>query len=276
MNLLTFKCHNVSKLKIKIKVKCLLKRFSIFNKLNEFLLNKKILNDFLKCSNIENQQLQFYSEFVEKGDIVFDVGANVGTRTKIFLNLGANVISYEPQPELFNHLFGYLKSCRRCKILQLGLSNEIGEMTLHTSSAHVLSSMSTRWINATKQSGRFKDYNWNNSITVQVSTLDKEIKENGTPSFIKIDVEGYELTVLEGLSSPIKHLSFEFSAEEIAMAIECIDKVILLGSYKFNYIDGENHHFNHDWMSPTKLISCLKDEIKDRPLFWGDIFAKIF
>ena len=149
-------------------------------------------------------------------------------------------------------------------------------MTLHTSSAHVLSSMSTRWINATKQSGRFKDYNWNNSITVQVSTLDKEIEENGTPTFIKIDVEGYELSVLEGLSSPVKHISFEFSAEEIAMAAECISKVSLLGNYKFNYIDGENHHFNHDWMPPTKLISCLKDEIKDRPLFWGDIFAKIY
>ena len=140
--------------------------------------------------------------------------------------------------------------------------------------AHVLSSMSARWINATKQSGRFKDYDWNDSITVQVSTLDKEIEKNGTPSFIKIDVEGHELEVLEGLSNPVKYISFEFSAEEIEIAIKCIDKLTLLGRYNFNYIDGEKHHFKQDWMSPTKLINCLKDEIQNRPLLWGDIFAK--
>ena len=62
-----------------------------------------MLKSFLKCSDVEYEQLKFYSKFIKNRDIVFDVGANVGSRTKIFLNLGADVISYEPQPELANH-----------------------------------------------------------------------------------------------------------------------------------------------------------------------------
>lgn len=42
-------------------------------------------------------RLEFYSQFIHPGDLVFDVGANVGNRTKIFLRLGARVVAFEPQ-----------------------------------------------------------------------------------------------------------------------------------------------------------------------------------
>src|SRR5439155_7684012 len=40
----------------------------------------------------------FYSAFVGPNDLVFDVGANVGNRTKVFLRLGSRVVAVEPQP----------------------------------------------------------------------------------------------------------------------------------------------------------------------------------
>lgn len=234
------------------------------------------MNNFLKCSNIENEQIKFYSELINKGDIVFDVGANVGSRTKLFINLGADVISYEPQPELANYLCSYLKSCRRCKIFQMGLSNKEGETILHTSEAHVLSSMSTRWINATKQSGRFKDFEWNDSITVQVSTLDKEIEKNGTPSFIKIDVEGHELEVLQGLTKTIKSISFEFTAEEIDITIKCIKRLSMLNDYKFNFCIGENFNYeSRKWLMSKLIIVELSDFVKKNQNCWGDVYATL-
>jgi 16S rRNA A1518/A1519 N6-dimethyltransferase RsmA/KsgA/DIM1 with predicted DNA glycosylase/AP lyase activity len=47
----------------------------------------------------KGKALELYSSFVKKGSLVFDVGANEGNRTAIFLELGAKVVAVEPQAE---------------------------------------------------------------------------------------------------------------------------------------------------------------------------------
>ena len=37
----------------------------------------------------------FYSHFIGKGDLCFDVGANLGNRAEVFLALGATVVAIE-------------------------------------------------------------------------------------------------------------------------------------------------------------------------------------
>ena len=61
-------------------------------------------------------------------------------------------------------------------------------------------------------------------MPVKVTTLDDEIKKYGAPSFCKIDVEGLEVDVLRGLSSPIKMISFEYhcSQEAIERVHKCL------------------------------------------------------
>ncbi len=39
----------------------------------------------------------FYSKLIKKNDLCFDIGANIGTKSKLFLSLGAKVIAFEPQ-----------------------------------------------------------------------------------------------------------------------------------------------------------------------------------
>ena len=46
-------------------------------------------------------------------------------------------------------------------------------------------------------------------VAVTVSTLDNMIEKYGTPDFLKVDVEGGELQVFEGLSQPISVICFE-------------------------------------------------------------------
>src|SRR6266481_9284314 len=40
----------------------------------------------------------FYRQFIQPGDLVFDVGANIGGKTAAFLSLGARVVAVEPNP----------------------------------------------------------------------------------------------------------------------------------------------------------------------------------
>ena len=58
----------------------------------QFLLNRNSKNQFLRLTKLEKSQLSFYSQFMRKDDIVFNIGANVGIRSILFLKLGANVV----------------------------------------------------------------------------------------------------------------------------------------------------------------------------------------
>ena len=56
---------------------------------------------FNKISGNEQREIrqrkEFYSYFINAGDVVFDIGANIGNRTQIFSELGARVVAVEPQ-----------------------------------------------------------------------------------------------------------------------------------------------------------------------------------
>ena len=43
---------------------------------------------------------ELYRRFVQRGDLVFDIGAHVGDRIASFRRLGARVVAVEPQPAL--------------------------------------------------------------------------------------------------------------------------------------------------------------------------------
>ena len=136
--------------------------------------------------------------------------------------------------------------------------------------------MSDRWIHATQQSGRFKNYKWDKTEKVPVTTLDKKIKVYGIPKYIKIDVEGYELEVLKGLSNPVQNISIEFTAEDIENSYKCIDYISTLGDFTFNYSIGESLILkNHEWKSKDNIKFSLAKVCKEENKAWGDIYAKI-
>src|SRR5699024_2210936 len=49
----------------------------------------------------------------------------------------------------------------------------------------------------------------NSTVTVEVTSLDSALKQDGYPSLIKIDVEGYETPVLEGAQEILNSQSLQ-------------------------------------------------------------------
>ena len=242
--------------------------------INNILLQKKLQNQFLRLNETEQSQLSFYSQFIKKGDLVFDVGANVGSRSKLFLNLGSKVVAFEPQPELSEHLIQHLRHHKNFSLMPIGLGANPSIVELNISDAHVLSSMSNRWIESTTQSGRFSTYNWDKSIDVKIDTLDNMFTKFGVPKFIKIDVEGYEFEVLQGLTQPIKYLSFEFTAEDLNATLNCTNLLDKLGPYLFKFSKGESLTFEmNEWKSIECFNKSLLKLVNNDNLAWGDIYA---
>src|SRR5213594_1452970 len=143
---------------------------------------------------------RLWSQFVRPGDLCFDVGANVGERVKILRRLQARVVAVEPQPECVRILRRTYEAESCVTIVVKALGERDGTADMAISDAWTLSSLSSEWIAAVKDSGRFADHTWDKKISVPVKTLDRLIEEYGPPGFIKIDVEGYEAQVVRGLS----------------------------------------------------------------------------
>ena len=252
------------------------------NLMRSLRIYRVIYNISLVLMNAVNRKklLKFYSRFVKKDDLCFDIGANFGRRTEIFLNLGARVVAVEPQDACMQEFQKKYGNNKRVILIKKAISDNHGEEELMISDSHTLSSMSKEWIDSIKSSNMFfvstQAFSWQKSVKVQVTTLNQLIKEYGKPAFCKIDVEGYEYKVLKGLSDPIRVVSFEFTPtqEFILLAINTIEHLASIGEVKFNYSFGESISLVlNEWVGPDDISNILSNLPKRTPIS-GDIYAR--
>lgn len=225
-------------------------------------------------SSSHHQKINFLKQFIQRNSLVFDVGANIGDKTQLYLECGARVVCIDPQPQCIRILDQKFKNNDHVHIEPVGLAyqDSVLEMYLCTSS-NTISTFSQDWV----KFGRFNElgYKWDGKVQVPVTTLDKMIEKYGIPVFCKIDVENYEYEVIRGLTYKIPCISFEFAAESFNNTKKCIDHLVALGYTKFNFGYGEHVSLTQPgWVSSLGLLSMLERMKQNDALVWGDVYAR--
>lgn len=218
---------------------------------------------------------RLYAPFVIPGELVFDIGAHLGDRTAAFAALGANVVAVEPHPDLLPWLRRIAGRRPSVTVIPEAAGAETGTARLALSDATpTLSTLAEGWRERiVGRNPTFRDVRWEREVEVPVTTLDALIDRYGEPSFCKIDVEGHEAAVLDGLSRPLEALSFEFVAGGLAVATECVRKLETLGDYEFNAIAGEERDYvRRDWMSDQEILTWLDEGAGGASS--GDVYAR--
>ncbi len=215
---------------------------------------------------------RFYRQWIGPDDLCFDIGAHRGERTRLFLALGARVVALEPQATCAADLRQTFRQQETVTIVQKAVMASSGRMTLNIcEEATTLSTFAEHW----KSRGRFADaYAWTATQDVETVTLDTLVRQYGVPAFCKIDVEGSERSVFQGLSRPLPLISFEFTREFISDAHACVDRLSSLGMTSFQCVLGESFRFLlPEWVDSIRLFRAL-DAVDDQ-WFWGDIYARV-
>lgn len=213
------------------------------------------------------------SRFVGPGDLVFDVGAHVGDCIASLRRLEARVVAVEPQPGMLRALRLLHGRDPAVTLAPVALGAYVGETRLQLNLANPsVASASSGFVRAAGDAVGWLGQRWDAAIQVPLTTLDAMIARYGEPRFCKIDVEGFEDQVLQGLSRPLMSLSFEFTTIQRDVAVQAVAECERLGGYRYNTSLGATGRLAHAaWLDAPTLVDwlrCLPHEANA-----GDVYA---
>lgn len=225
-----------------------------------------------RAIRLRKRMRDFFAPLLPPGSLVFDVGANVGTLTEVFASLGARVIAVEPNPDCARHI-QLLTERTAVEVFQAAAGEKAGTAILHVADRRdKMSSLSEEWCEAMRKQSKVHEGIWTRRIAVPVVTLDALIERYGAPYYIKIDVEGYEENVLDGLSCQPPLLSFEFNKTYFDTAIRCLEKRLFDGSlFNFTLVDPIRFELP-EWVGREALKNNLFALGEGKGL--GDVFVR--
>ena len=133
----------------------------------------------------EFREMAFFLHACRKGDHFVDIGSNVGSFSVLIGNeIGTEITAIEPIPATFDSLVANLKlnGIDVSKVFNMGLGSEKGTLRF-------TDDLDT--VNHVLKEGD------QGGVEIEVNTLDNMV-ETRLPTFLKIDVEGFEMHVIKG------------------------------------------------------------------------------
>jgi len=176
--------------------------------------------------------MDLMSRYVEGGRLIFDLGMNNGDDTSHYLHRGFNVVALEANPTL-------------CESAQKRFRAAIddGRLTIINAAIWQRNESATFYVNLDNDHWSSLDIDWAGrdgsrirGIDIRCITLASLIEEYGSPHYLKIDVEGIDMDVLEQLQR-ISPLPLFVSVEDCRFGFQYMETLAACGYNGFKLLD---------------------------------------
>lgn len=202
----------------------------------------RIINRLRPAGSYEEKVQQVLTEAIKPGDVVWDVGANIGMYTELFCQMVGKdglVVAFEPLPESCEQIRARIPNCSWLRIENIALADgdRAGQLVTQENSYenHIHSDGS----------------DVSDSVPVQICRGDTIFERvGGVPNVVKVDVEGFEEEVLQGmqqmLDSPTLRgvlIEVHFMKLEMrgrAIAPTRITKLLASKGYRTTWVDASH------------------------------------
>jgi FkbM family methyltransferase len=164
--------------------------------------------------------------------LLLDIGANRGDVVEVALKKGFDqIIAVEAAPKVFKELIK--KYIYNDKVIPLNFAvsdTNDNQIEFYECVEDGLSTIEKSWLTDPSMPYFNKEFR---TIGVNTITIDRIVEQYGTPDLIKIDVEGAETQVFNGMTKYHGELCFEWTLETLDKHIEQLNYLKTLGYKQF-------------------------------------------
>lgn len=142
--------------------------------------------------NFEPHMVQLFRALIGPNDVVADIGANIGLTALLFSSLAKKTYAFEPSPSTYSILSENLtrNNIANVEAVNLGLGQNQEALTI----TFAKNNRSGGYI-----SNKIRPETGHVTEDIHIDTLDQFFAgKEPTPTFLKIDVEGFEQNVIQG------------------------------------------------------------------------------
>jgi len=164
--------------------------------------DKGISRDLLVDGIRERENVEVVKRQLHEGDIVIDVGANIGYYVLLEAKLvgeKGRVFAIEPVPHNYDLLTRNMQAnrCQMVEAFQFAVGDKPGYAPIQISTHRNLCSI--RLVDGYSERGLVKQ-----QVDVEVRTLDSFLSDKPYPKLIRMDIEGYESYAIKGLEKTLE------------------------------------------------------------------------
>ena len=149
------------------------------------------------CGLHEFEEMGFLLHFLRNEDLFVDIGANVGSYSVLASGVcSAKTIAFEPVPETFAHLKNNIN------INKVGYLVSLYNEAVGAADGKLIFTTGLDTVNHVVSNS---EQHIAKTLEVPVTTLDKKVGIIDTTMLVKIDAEGFEQAVLDGMQTTLKN-----------------------------------------------------------------------
>lgn len=175
-------------------------------------------------------------------DLVYDIGAHVGEDTAYYLKLGYRVVAVEAYPELAAELrrkFSGEIAADRLIVVEAAIAAKAGEIEFHLCDNTILGTAYADIAESNAQNGFVS-----RKQAVKAVRAADLLREHGVPHYLKSDIEGSDMLVIEALDDfPVRpeFVSVEAGISDRAFLQGQFDALERLGYRSFQFVRQGRH-----------------------------------